>query len=278
MLRSILPPSLALLTTVLAAAPAWPCSPALPSLWGPTAPTDGEGGVPTNARLVIDQSFPATNASAFLSVDGGEERAVGLLPTGRLLFVNLEGLAPDTAYTLRFEVPDDGMTEGRDPVHFTTGAAADDTAPTMPTEVGDPEVEFHAGNGLMLDSCGGGGQDQWNIKIPLAAASDDVGVAGYRLLEVDERGGRIERFVRLESERAAGDDFLYDWRTTDGEITYVVEAFDLAGNTVESEPFGVGLFYGGGCSATFVPRGGAPLAALSLLAGLVGLLRRRRVS
>jgi MYXO-CTERM domain-containing protein len=279
MLRLTLPTVLVLLTAALAATPAWPCSPALPSLWGTTAPTDSDEGVPLNARLVIGQNLPAMAATATLDDGSGAPRAVGMTNTNGLVVVTLDELAPDTDYTLSFEVPDDGISEGRDPVRFRTSDAADEQAPSITTPAGAAEVDFHAATPTMVDSCGGGSTDRWTVKIPLPEASDDQGIAGYRLLLVDDLGGREERSVRLQRDAENGDEFLFDFHHKDGELTYVVEVFDLAGNSVAGEPFTVGLFYGGGCSATDTPRTGAPLFALALLAGLVGVVRRRgRVS
>lgn len=277
MLRHTLPPTFALTLSLFAATPASPCSIAPPSLDGAAAPADGADAVPRNARLVIEQSLPAMSVPVLLHRDldeGADPRSVPLRRVGDLVVVDLPELEADTDYTLTFDAAEDnelGET-GREPVSFRTGDLFDDEAPTL-TE--DPEAAVHVAYQAPMpgpvDSCGGSGiPESWTLTIPLPEAEDDVAVAGFRLLEIDERGGQIETRVVLGQP-----DGLTHWVREGGEKTYVVEAFDLAGNVVQSEPFVVSLYPGGGCSAATVTDDAAPVAALFLLP-LLGALRRRR--
>lgn len=270
MLRTSLPPVLALSIALLAAAPAWPCSPLVPSLWGETAPLDQQEEVPLNARLVIQQPVPATNARALLDDGVNEPREVGMFSSGQFIVVTLESMEPLTDYTVTFEVPEDGASEGREPVRFRTAEATDERPPRITESGALVSVQFRPGTPIFVDSCGGGAVDRWDMRFDPPGADDEGLVAGYRLLEVDDRGGLIERSVRVASEEG-----VFYSAYEPGEKTYRFEVFDLAGNATLGEPFVVQLYAGGGCSATQIMATDAPLVAFAVLP-LVGLLLRRR--
>lgn len=263
----------------LASGPARPCSPAMPSLHGPISPADGATGVPLNGRIVIATSLPPPSFEARLFGPGDDEGVPlpGRAEARHVSFELADIVEPDTEYLVVFSTLGDEaeLTGEREPLSFTTAGAVDDESPEL---VDDPTItaEYRAAAPLgPIDSCGGGVAESWSVRVTPPSASDDVEVAGFRLLR-REGAGVVERSLAVAGSQA----LLFDSHTEGGTYVYVVEAFDLAGNTVRSVDVDISLHpFVGGCSATGISSQKTPTVTLSLLFGLallVPLSRRRR--
>ncbi len=273
--HAALVPSLFVLVTLISG-PARPCSQTPPSLHGAISPADGATAVPLNGRIVITTFVPPDSFEARLFAPDDEE-GVSLparVQPHHVVFELTDAVLPNTEYLVVFTTfdPDSEFMDEREPLSFTTGDAIDDEAPLL---ISEPvvESEYRPASPLgALDSCGGGESQSWSVTVTPPDASDDVEVAGYRLLRV-EGDSSVELMVTLRYEGAQ----LYDSRGEGGSQRYVVEAFDLAGNTVRSSDVEIALVpFVGGCSATGVGDGRAPVFALALLGTLALALGRRR--
>lgn len=262
----------------LAAPPALPCSPPLPSLDGRAIP-DGGDLLPVNGVLHARLSaFGAVGASvrADSQVVG---RALDVDDIAGVSRINLEGLAPSTSYTLTLSMPasfvaQDGEGRTRD-IHFTTARTAD-TAP--PAFVGAARVVVtHIPASEFVDSCGGGGVDENAIDIFLPRVVDDSGLAGIKLLRVNADGARELRQFALTQ---LGDDederVLADSQRVPGDYVYELVAVDQAGN--ESPPLAVDVNVPGagavGCSGA---SGSASAVPMAFALVLLGRARRARM-
>lgn len=260
----------------LAAGPARPCSPAMPSLHGSISPADGATGVPLNGRIIIATSLPPRSFEARLFGPDDDEGVPlpGRAEARHVSFALADIVEPDTQYVVVFTTLGDEaeFTDEREPLSFTTGGASDDESPEL---VEEPTItaEYRAAAPLgPIDSCGGGQTESWSVRVTPPGASDDVAVAGFRLLRRDG-AGVVERSLAVAGSGA----LLFDSPTEGGTHVYVVEAFDLAGNTVRSTDVDISLTpFVGGCSATGVRGHETPTLALSLLFGVALLLSLRR--
>lgn len=270
---------LALLFVVLSfAESARPCSFAEPSLDGPSAPTDDATGVPTNARIVVrfsDFSGAPTVTAVVLVDENGVETNPAFSMEQDLFIARPSALAPNQRYELRTTTNDFGGDHART-IPFTTSADDDTTPPTIDGALADPTYTFEpkAGPGMGVDSCGFNSVDRYYVALTFPEASDDTGVAGFAVYVVDENGGRSLRETVLGAD-ATGTTIEH---LEPGTFTYVVEAFDHAGNVSSTNEATVAVMGPVvSCAAAHPMTEGAPAAALALsLLALLGRPRRRR--
>lgn len=274
---------LLLLSAILAFADtARPCSFPEPSLDGPCAPAEGSTAVPTNARVVVrfsDFAGTPTITSVVLVDASGAETNPAFSVEGDLFIARPVALSPNMNYELRAITNDFGSDQSRI-IPFTTAADDDTTEPTIDGALADPSYTFEpkAANGMGIDSCGFNSIDRYFVELAFPSASDDMGLAGFSVYVVDENGGRSLRETVLDPS-ATGTTIEH---TEPGSYTYVVEAFDHAGNASSTNEATVVLMAPLlSCAATHVSSNGAPhvafgLGGLSLLALLRRPARRRR--
>jgi uncharacterized protein (TIGR03382 family) len=176
---------------------------------------------------------------------------------------------------MAFEVPDNGAMSNREPVVFTTGDVIDDTPPTLTLSDEPTRVDYQPADPNMFNSCSDGpAEEMWFVNVPVPEATDDTGIAGYRLFRVNEFGGRTPASVDLHGYATQ----LTHVAREGGDAVFLIEAFDLAGNVTASEEFVVSLLPTAalGCTAATVSDDSLPLAALALLPLGLALRRRRR--
>jgi len=270
--------SLALLLVVLSFAErARPCSLAVPSLDGPSAPSDDATGVPTNARIVVrfsDFSGAPTVTTVVLVDESGVETNPAFSMEQDLFIARPTSLEPNQRYELRATTSDFGSDHTRT-IPFMTSSDDDTTPPTIDGALADPTYTFEpkAGPGMGIDSCGFNSVDRYYVELTFPEASDDTGVAGFAVYVVDENGGRSLRETVVGA-NATGTTIEH---LEPGTFTYVVEAFDHAGNASSTNEATVAVM--GpivSCAAAHPLRQGAPRAALVLSAFALLLLPRRR--
>lgn len=263
MLRSLplAPPVCAL----LACAPALPCSVAfpVPSLDGVVVPEDG-ATLPTNGVVHL-AVFATTGAPIKASLRADSEtdeqaRTLDVDDQAGVVRVNVEGLLPETSYTLTLTIDAaDAFTENdlvRE-INFTTLAESDTSAPTIDGEATVDVVHYSAPLFPGFD-CGGGESNTITIRPP--APADDVAIAGIKLFRVrDDRTRELRKF-------SLALDVIEDAQAKAGEYDYELVAVDVAGN--ESTPLAVPVSVSG-CSAAGA---GTPMLAFALAL----LVKRRR--
>jgi hypothetical protein len=270
-------PSIAFFTVVLVARAALPCSPALPSLDGPTAPDDGASGIPTNARIVVAfDAFGGTPnvTDVILRDDEGTETRPAFGAEGSLFIVRPTGLRDDATYTLVLNANDFGVAVSAQRT-FTTTNADDVISPLFVGELESPTYTFEpkAAFGQGFDSCGFNSVDRYFVDIDFPAVNDDVGIAGFHIHTIDENGGRTLRETSLDASATGRTVELND----PGTVTFVVEAFDFAGNSTFTNEVEVVLMAPLiSCSALHATTTATPVAALATLA-VMGLTMSRRV-
>ena len=250
---------------LLPAGPARPCSALMPHL-GAVAPADDATGVPTNALLHVAMNEGRVTFAATRAGGDSVDAPLPVAPDDDVAVVDLGDLAPATPYTITFDPGDDGV--GRAPLSFTTGDGPDEATPTITSET-TATVRHQQGSLPFLGSMCGPVPTTNVVTIGPLAADDDVLVAGWRLLRLDERGGRAQVAVALGPHV----DEIVTREPDPGTYRYGVVAFDLAGN--ESEMVEVDAWVSGvGCSATRARSTSAPASA-GLVAVLVVAARRR---
>jgi uncharacterized protein (TIGR03382 family) len=249
----------------LLATPARPCEPAGPSLDGPVAPEDGARGVPTNGKLHFSMFFGAADVRASVRADtAGEAINLDTDVAAGVTIVNLPALLPETSYVITLGLPESvSFIEGgvtRD-INVVTGAGADTSAPTFDGEA-TVSVAHESGPGFFTPTfdCGGGGATNI-VTVTAPAVADDVGIAGLKLIRVDDAGLRQLRKFEIGAALTS----ITDREASTGDYRYELVAVDLAGN--ESAPLDLDVSVSG-CSA-----GGA---GAPLVLALVVLLGRRR--
>lgn len=261
------------------AAPVLPCSPPLPSLDG-TAVPDAGGVLPVNG-LVHARMFAGGTVGASLRADAEVgERRLDVDNIAGVTRINLEGLAPSTSYTLTLSMPAGaGIAEGEGEdftenraraIHFTTTRAVDTTPPAFEGAADVVVIVTHVPAENFVDSCGFGGEADNKIDIVAPRVHEDVGVAGLKLMRVNDDGTRELRHFRLHS-GGDGDDeaTLSDSEPTPGDYAYEIVAVDLAGNESAPLPVDVTVPSALGCSA-----GGGVAAPFAF--ALLLLVRTRR--
>jgi hypothetical protein len=267
---------LALSLSLLSARAAHPCSLAVPTLDGPIAPRDGATAVPTNARVVVAfDSF--AGAPTVTTVDlhdaNGDVTQPAFGTEGELFIVRPTTLSGNMSYTLVLGSDDFGTITSVQR-SFTTTTSDDTTAPVFAGELEEPTYTFEpkAAFGQGFDSCGFNSVDRYFVDVPFPEASDDMGLAGFHVFTVDEIGGRTLRASVLEADAQSR---VIEF-TEPGTYTFVVEAFDLAGNTTMSnEVTTILLAPIVSCSAAHVTTTEGPSGAIALLVMAIANVRRR---
>jgi hypothetical protein len=256
------------------------------------APREGATGVPTNARLFVDDEH-VLRATLLESPAG--QTPVSHTPY-QLLGFPLPGLQPDTDYTVELS---DGERKRR--LGFRTGAGEDHMPPTL---TGEPHVEVCS----FFTECGNGKQapalehaETFRVTVTVPRAEDDTGIALYMLRETMQDGTTRPYGLLQQSTREGGSQFP-QWQEEPGTgeavtllsfaelpegreeevLVLQVLAVDLAGNVSEpSQPLKVLLKRSPpppawhtlpGCTSGV---GGPVLQGLGML-GLALLLRGRR--
>ncbi len=179
-------------------------------------PVDGAAGVPVKQPVTITFDRNVTvDASKVLLMQGGSPVAAGVAVSGDTVTITPEAdLAYDVTYTVWLAkdavVDEFGYTLAYDrDFTFTTGP--DDLAPVWP-----------AASSLVVSDV-----TETTLLLTWTAASDTVGVAGYRLYKDDVA------FLDLGADQLST---LVDGLTADTTYTFRVEAYDAAGNESSTGP------------------------------------------
>jgi hypothetical protein len=245
-------------------------------LTGRTLPSTGATGVPTNARLFFASTDGLTaGVNATLRRGSNEPVAVTVEAVAGGFVLHGFVLEPDSAYSATIDLavsedaddplPDDALLSAI--LDFTTGSAADTTAPTWQGDA-DVAVQHFPGDGplsqLFPSMCGREPTfDEHTITPP--APSEAVAAVELSLVLPD--GNR-----QFLDSGPPGEPLFHNTYDA-GVVSYELVAVDIAGNRTEALAFeapGVS-----GCSAVGSGDHGTQLA---MLGGLLLVRRRRSVA